>query len=90
MPEDLDELRDRYFDPVAQMGMDRYTVLGSIAALDCWQDAGLSIDPDYAGLGHVDHLRLGHRRGGDHRQGAGADDRFGARAAAWAAPFRSA
>jgi len=46
VPEGLDELRDRYFDSVTQMGMDRYTVLGSIAALDCWHDAGLPIDPD--------------------------------------------
>ena len=46
VPEDLDELRDRYFDPVLQLGMDRYTVLGCIAALDCWHDAGLAVDPD--------------------------------------------
>ena len=46
IPERLDELRDRYFDPVLQLGMDRYAVLGSIAALDCWHDAGLPINLD--------------------------------------------
>src|SRR5512133_4339154 len=44
VPEDVDGLRDRYFDTVAQLGMDRYTVMGCIAGLDCWADAGLSID----------------------------------------------
>ena len=44
VPDNLDDLRDRYFDPVAQLGMDRYSVMGCIAGLDCWEDAGLSID----------------------------------------------
>src|SRR5205807_1508457 len=46
VPEGIDQLLDRYFDPVALLGMDRYTVLGCIAGLDCWADAGLSIDAE--------------------------------------------
>ncbi|MEO8597164.1 MAG: beta-ketoacyl-[acyl-carrier-protein] synthase family protein [Candidatus Solibacter sp.] len=46
LPDNLDGLRDSYFDSVTQLGMDRYTVLGCIAALDCWRDAGLTVDPD--------------------------------------------
>ena len=37
--------------------------------------------PGLDGLGHVDHLWLRHRRTGNGGQGAGADDRFRARAA---------
>jgi 3-oxoacyl-(acyl-carrier-protein) synthase len=40
LPEGIDELRDRYFDPAVQVGMDTSTVLGCVAGLDCWQDAG--------------------------------------------------
>src|SRR5258707_12421194 len=47
VPESIDELRDRYFDPVLQLGMDRYSVIGCIAGLDCWRDAGLEQHPDY-------------------------------------------
>jgi len=38
---DADMLRDQYFDSTDAGGMDRHTVLGAIAALDCWKDAGL-------------------------------------------------
>src|SRR5579872_6677208 len=41
VPADIDTLRDRYFDQATQLGMDRYAVLGCIAGLDCWDDAGL-------------------------------------------------
>lgn len=41
VPENIDGLRDRYFDQSTLLGMDRYTVLGCIAGLDCWDDAGL-------------------------------------------------
>jgi 3-oxoacyl-(acyl-carrier-protein) synthase len=40
VPEGIEEMRDRYFDPAIQVGMDTSTVLGCIAGLDCWQDAG--------------------------------------------------
>ena len=90
VPDDLDGLRDRYFDPAAQLGMDRYTVMGCIAGLDCWEDAGLAIDPDTNRLGDIDRLRLRHWRPGNRGQSARADDRFRARAAVWAARSRSA
>ena len=35
VPEDIDALRDRYFDPAIQVGMDNSTVLGCVAGLDC-------------------------------------------------------
>ena len=41
VPSNIDVLRDRYFDQATLLGMDRYSVLGCIAGLDCWQDAGL-------------------------------------------------
>jgi 3-oxoacyl-(acyl-carrier-protein) synthase len=44
VPPDVDSLRDRYFDPVQLAGMDRHVVLGCIAGVDCWQDAGLELD----------------------------------------------
>jgi 3-oxoacyl-(acyl-carrier-protein) synthase len=50
VPEDLDLLRDRYFDPVELAGMDRHAIIGCIAGLDCWEDAGLTRDRD----GNVD------------------------------------
>lgn len=45
VPEQTDWLRDRYFDPPTLVGMDRYTVIGCIAALDAWDDAGLPRGP---------------------------------------------
>jgi 3-oxoacyl-(acyl-carrier-protein) synthase len=45
VPADLDAARDRYFDPALQVGMDPTTVLGCIAGVDCWQDAGFRRDP---------------------------------------------
>lgn len=45
VPQDIEELRDRYFEPATLLGMDRYTVLGCIAGLDCWDDAGFSREP---------------------------------------------
>lgn len=44
VPADLDALRDRYFDPALQAGMDPATVLGCIAGIDCWEDAGFRRD----------------------------------------------
>ena len=41
VPAEIDALRDRYFDQATLLGMDRYSVLGCIAGLDCWRDAGL-------------------------------------------------
>jgi 3-oxoacyl-(acyl-carrier-protein) synthase len=41
VPEETDTLRDRYFDQAMQYGMDRHAVIGCIAGLDCWDDAGL-------------------------------------------------
>src|SRR3954454_3280864 len=41
VPENTDALRDRYFDQAVQYGMDRHAVIGCIAGLDCWNDAGL-------------------------------------------------
>jgi 3-oxoacyl-(acyl-carrier-protein) synthase len=41
VPEDIDGLRDRYFDRALQIGMDRHAVIGCIAGLDCWDDAKL-------------------------------------------------
>jgi 3-oxoacyl-(acyl-carrier-protein) synthase len=40
VPEGIDEMRARYFDPAVQLGMDMSTVLGCVAGLDCWEDAG--------------------------------------------------
>ena len=40
IPADLDILRDRYFEPTHQAGMGDSTVLGCVAGLDCWEDAG--------------------------------------------------
>ena len=42
VPAGIDELCDRYFDQALLLGMDRYSVLGCIAGLDCWDDAGFS------------------------------------------------
>jgi 3-oxoacyl-(acyl-carrier-protein) synthase len=42
VPRGIDELRDRYFDQALQYGMDRHAVIGCIAGLDCWDDAGLA------------------------------------------------
>src|SRR5258705_442131 len=47
VPGAIDDLRDRYFDPVLQLGMDRYSVIGCIAGIDCWRDAGLEQHPEY-------------------------------------------
>jgi 3-oxoacyl-(acyl-carrier-protein) synthase len=44
VPADTDALRDRYFDPATQVGMDPSTVLGCVAGLDCWEDAGFRRD----------------------------------------------
>lgn len=44
VPENIDLLRDRYFDSCQLAGMDRHAVIGCIAGLDCWQDAGLRHD----------------------------------------------
>ena len=46
VPDGIDQLRDRYFDPATLHGMDRYCVLGCIAGLDCWDDAGLQRGAD--------------------------------------------
>jgi len=46
VPEGIEELREQYFDPVTLLGMDRYTMIGCIAGLDCWKDAGFSIRPE--------------------------------------------
>ncbi len=40
VPEETDALAAQYFDPTELAGMDRHVVMGSIAALDCWKDAG--------------------------------------------------
>ena len=45
VPEGIEELRGEYFDPVTLLGMDRYTIIGCIAGLDCWEDAGFSRQP---------------------------------------------
>jgi 3-oxoacyl-(acyl-carrier-protein) synthase len=45
VPEDIEELGEQYFDQVTLLGMDRYSVIGCIAGLDCWDDAGLSRQP---------------------------------------------
>jgi 3-oxoacyl-(acyl-carrier-protein) synthase len=42
IPENIDRLAEEYFDSVSLHGMDRYAVIGCIAALDAWRDAGLS------------------------------------------------
>src|SRR5947208_16994252 len=42
IPGNIDLLRDRYFDSTQLMGMDRHAVMGCIAGLDCWEDAGFS------------------------------------------------
>ena len=44
--ENLDILRDRYFDSANLAGMDRHAIIGCIAGLDCWEDAGLRRDRD--------------------------------------------
>lgn len=48
VPENIDALRDRYFEPATQLGMDRYSVIGCIAGLDCWEDAGFARSHDSA------------------------------------------
>jgi 3-oxoacyl-(acyl-carrier-protein) synthase len=45
VPEGIEELCERCFYPVTMLGMDRYTAIGCIAGLDCWDDAGLSRQP---------------------------------------------
>jgi 3-oxoacyl-(acyl-carrier-protein) synthase len=45
VPEGMEELREEYFDPITLLGMDRYTVIGCIAGVDCWEDAGFSRPP---------------------------------------------
>ena len=45
VPEGIEKLRDQYFDHVTLLGMDRYTTIGCIAGLDCWEDAGFSRRP---------------------------------------------
>jgi 3-oxoacyl-(acyl-carrier-protein) synthase len=42
VPPGIDALRDRYFEPAVQVGMDVSTVLGCIAGIDCWVDAGFA------------------------------------------------
>lgn len=44
IPENVDLLRDRYFDSANLAGMGRHAVIGCIAGLDCWADAGFSRD----------------------------------------------
>jgi 3-oxoacyl-(acyl-carrier-protein) synthase len=44
VPQGLDGLRDRYFDPALHVGMDTTTVLGCVAGIDCWEDAGFLRD----------------------------------------------
>ena len=41
VPPDWESLRDRYFTAVRLLGMDPSTVLGCIAGIDCWEDAGM-------------------------------------------------
>src|SRR5262249_40081459 len=41
VPDPLEEVQDYYFDTALQMRMDRHTVLGCVAGIDCWRDAGL-------------------------------------------------
>jgi 3-oxoacyl-(acyl-carrier-protein) synthase len=45
-PEGLDSLAERYFEPMMLRRMDPHCLMGSIAALDAWADAGLARDPD--------------------------------------------
>jgi 3-oxoacyl-(acyl-carrier-protein) synthase len=42
VPDSIAGLRDRYFDPAMHVGLDDVTVLGCVAGLDCWEDAGFS------------------------------------------------
>jgi 3-oxoacyl-(acyl-carrier-protein) synthase len=44
VPQNLDLLRDRYFDSANLAGMDRHAIIGCIAGLDCWEDAGFARD----------------------------------------------
>ena len=46
VPAGVDALREHYFDPATLLGMDRYSVMGCIAGLDCWDDAGLQRGDD--------------------------------------------
>ena len=46
VPRNIDAMRDRYFDERTQIGMDRHAVIGCIAGLDCWDDAGLPRDSE--------------------------------------------
>ena len=63
VPDDLDEPPDRYFDPAANSAWIATAVIGCIAGIDCWGDAGLpEPHPDHARLGHVDRLWHRHRR----------------------------
>jgi 3-oxoacyl-(acyl-carrier-protein) synthase len=41
IPEGIDSLRDRYFESATLIGMERYAVIGCIAGIDAWDDAGL-------------------------------------------------
>src|SRR5262249_501450 len=47
VPSSISENGDKYFDPSQQLGMDRSSIIGGIAAADCWHDAGLESDPDF-------------------------------------------
>jgi 3-oxoacyl-(acyl-carrier-protein) synthase len=48
VPPHIEELRDRYFDPALQSCMDESTVLGCIAGIDAWEDAGFRRDRNSA------------------------------------------
>ena len=44
IPENLEFLTKKYFSPQISMAMNSSMVFASIAAIDCWQDAGLPIN----------------------------------------------
>ena len=47
VPERLAELQDQYFEHSMHAGLDRHGMMGCIAGIDCWRDAGLP-DPSPA------------------------------------------
>lgn len=42
VPDDVDTLANSYFDPPTLIGMDRYCIIGCIAGIDAWADAGVT------------------------------------------------
>lgn len=50
IPKNIENLTKKYFTTQNYMAMNSSMILASIAAIDCWQDAGLAINPPDANI----------------------------------------